>query len=70
MSENETQAVRRVTVQGMTCDHCRGAVRRLLEGYPGVAKVEQAGPDAFDVTGPLPESLAADIADLGYTLAP
>ena len=70
MSDGKDAGVRRVTVQGMMCDHCRGAVRRLLEGYPGVAKVEQAGPDAFDVTGPLPDSLAADIADLGYTLAP
>ncbi len=60
-----------VTVKGMMCDHCRGAVRRLLEGCPGVTRVEQAGPDAFTVEGgPLPGSLARDLAELGYELAP
>ncbi len=60
-----------VTVKGMMCDHCRAAVRRLLEGYPGVTRVEQAGPDAFAVEGgPLPGTLAQDLAELGYGLAP
>lgn len=61
---------RRVTVNGMRCDHCRASVRRLLEGYPGVTAVEQVAPDAFEVAGaPLPETLAKDIADLGFELA-
>lgn len=64
-------AARRVVVRGMRCDHCRGAVRDLLAAYPGVTAVRQAGPDAFDVEGgPLPGTLARDIAALGYTLAP
>ena len=60
--------VRRLTVRGMHCDHCRGSVRALLERYPGVEKVVQASPEAFDVTGDLPETVAADIADLGFEL--
>ena len=67
---NKSNSTRRVTVKGMMCDHCRGAVRKLLAGYPGVTEVTQAGPDAFDVVGPLPDTLAADIEDLGYTLVP
>lgn len=67
----QAPSARRVVVKGMMCDHCRGAVRRLLAAYPGVTAVTQAGPDAFDVEGgPLPDTLARDIADLGYTLAP
>ena len=67
----QAPSARRVVVKGMMCDHCRGAVRRLLATYPGVTAVTQAGPDAFDVEGgPLPDTLARDIADLGYTLAP
>ncbi len=66
----EPAAARRVTVRGMTCDHCRASVRRLLEGYPGVTRVSQASPEAFDVEGgPLPASLAGDLAGLGYALA-
>lgn len=62
-------AVRRVRVGGMTCDHCRGAVRRLLEGYPGVTRVAQVTPDTFEVEGALPDTLGADIAKLGFGLA-
>ncbi len=66
----EPAAARRVTVRGMTCDHCRASVRRLLEGYPGVTRVSQASPEAFDVEGgPLPASLAGDLADLGFGLS-
>ena len=61
--------VRRVRVNGMRCDHCRGAVRRLLEGYAGVTRVHQVAPDAFDVEGPLPDTLGKDLAGLGFELA-
>lgn len=64
-----TDAPQRVTVKGMRCDHCRGAVRRLLEAYPTVTAVIPAGNDAFDVSGTLPETLAADIKALGFELA-
>ena len=60
---------RRVVVKGMACDHCRGVVAERLRKYPGVTAVRSAGRDAFDVEGaPLPESLAADLATLGFTL--
>ena len=60
---------RRVVVKGMACDHCRGVVAERLRKYPGVTAVRSAGRDAFDVEGaPLPESLAADLANLGFTL--
>lgn len=65
----KSPTARRVTVRGMACDHCRGAVARLLAAYPGVTKVSQASPEAFDVEGgPLPDTLGRDIAGLGYTL--
>lgn len=57
-----------VTIKGMTCDHCRGAAQRLLASYPSVTSVEQASPESFIVQGTLPESLAKDIKDLGFTL--
>ena len=60
---------RRVVVKGMACDHCRGVVADRLRKYPGVTAVRSAGRDAFDVEGaPLPETLAADLAALGFTL--
>lgn len=60
---------RRVVVKGMACDHCRGVVADRLRKYPGVTAVRSAGRDAFDVEGaPLPETLAADLAELGFTL--
>lgn len=61
--------VRRVVVKGMACDHCRGIVAERLRKYPGVTAVHGAGRDAFDVAGgPLPDTLAADLAELGFTL--
>ena len=60
---------RRVVVKGMACDHCRGIVAERLRKYPGVTAVHGAGRDAFDVAGgPLPDTLAADLAELGFTL--
>ncbi len=60
----------RVVIKGMMCDHCRGAAMKLLKGYPTVTEVVQAAPDAFMVTGTLPETLAKDIEDLGFALVP
>ncbi len=57
-----------LTIKGMMCDHCRGAAKRLLESYPTVTSVEQVAPNAFSVQGLLPETLAKDIEDLGFTL--
>lgn len=63
-----TTDTRRITVKGMRCDHCRGAVRKLLEGYPSVTQVIPTGDDTFDVRGELPPTLAADIKELGFEL--
>ena len=60
--------VKRITVGGMRCDHCRNSVRRLLEGYEGVTQVEVIPPTDFAVTGSLPDTLKADIAQLGFEL--
>ncbi len=60
----------RVVVKGMMCDHCRGSVMKLLKRYPEVTSVTQAAPDAFLVEGPLPETLAKDIEELGFELVP
>lgn len=60
---------RRVVVKGMACDHCRGIVAERLRKYPGVTAVHGAGRDAFEVAGgPLPDTLANDLAELGFTL--
>lgn len=58
-----------VKVAGMKCDHCRTAVEARLRSYPGVTSVERIAPDTFWVVGPLPDTLAADIEALGFTLA-
>lgn len=58
----------RIVIKGMMCDHCRGAAKKLLLSYSTVTAVEQAAPDAFFVTGTLPETLAKDIEDLGFEL--
>lgn len=55
-----------VKVKGMMCDHCRGQVERLLCGYAGVTAVRRVSPDTFAVEGVLPETLAQDLAALGF----
>ena len=57
-----------VTVRGMSCDHCRTMVERLLEHYPGVSRVTQMGSDAFGVEGVLPDTLRRDLKALGFEL--
>lgn len=61
-----TADVRRVTIKGMRCDHCRSVVKKCLASYPSVQEVTAAGPDAFEVRGTLPETLAEDIRRLGF----
>lgn len=60
---------RLVTVKKMRCDHCRGAVRQLLQSYPQVTAVTPVDNETFRVEGVLPETLAADITKLGFELA-
>lgn len=67
----QTANTRRLTVKGMHCDCCRKSVAERLRRYPGVTAVTPLPPDGFLVSGgPLPESLAEDLAALGFTLAP
>lgn len=62
----------RLDVQGMTCGHCSAAVKRALEGVPGVdsALVDlEAG--RATVTGSAPvEALITAVVDEGYTATP
>lgn len=60
---------RLVSVKKMRCDHCRGAVRQLLQSYPQVTAVTPVDNETFRVEGVLPETLAADITKLGFELA-
>jgi copper chaperone CopZ len=60
---------RLVTVKKMRCDHCRGAVKQLLQSYPQVTAVTPVDNETFRVEGVLPETLAADITKLGFELA-
>ena len=60
--------IRTVTVKGMRCDHCRGAVLNLLKSYPDVTEVTRVDNETFHVKGVLPETLAADIQQLGFKL--
>ncbi len=60
---------RLVTVKKMRCDHCRGAVRQLLQSYPQVTAVTPVDNETFRVEGVLPETLAADITKLGFELS-
>ncbi len=69
MNTNASPAAQRITVNGMACDHCRATVRKRLAAYPGVTEVTQSSPTTFDVVGTLPETLAQDLADLGFELA-
>src|SRR3954454_8474337 len=59
----------RIPVEGMTCDHCVGTVRRALEGVPGVrsAAVDLAGKRAeVEVDGVDPSTLRRAIEAAGY----
>lgn len=60
---------RLVTVKKMRCDHCRGAVKQLLQSYPQVTAVTLVDNETFRVEGVLPETLAADITKLGFELS-
>jgi copper chaperone len=60
-----------LTVKGMTCQHCVGAVSSALEERPGVrsARVDlEAGQAVVDYDDALvsPRELATVVADAGY----
>jgi uncharacterized membrane protein YraQ (UPF0718 family) len=68
MNTNTPTQASRIVIKGMMCDHCRNAAQKLLTSYPTVTNVERCAPDAFLVQGSLPDTLAKDIEDLGFTL--
>src|SRR4051794_16730698 len=58
-----------IPVEGMTCDHCVGTVRRALEGVPGVrsAAVDLAGKRAeVEAEGVDPSTLRRAVEAAGY----
>jgi copper chaperone CopZ len=60
-----------LTVKGMTCNHCVGAVTRALEETPGVrsARVDLEGGQAvvdYDDALADPRELATVVAEAGY----
>ena len=63
-----------ITVKGMSCGHCAGAVTRALEALPGVSQVQvdlASGRVSFASAGPIPwEELARVVKAAGYELAP
>src|SRR5579871_241205 len=63
-----TQTIR-IPIEGMTCDHCVGTVRRALEGVPGVrsALVDLAGKRAeVEAEGVDPSQLRQAVESAGY----
>jgi copper chaperone CopZ len=63
----------KVQIEGMSCDHCVGRVKKALEGTPGVTvKDVKVGTAVVDHDG-TPESTAAIVASLdraGYVAKP
>jgi copper chaperone len=59
-------------VEGMTCGHCAGAVKKALEGVPGVteARVSLEEGKAWVEGQADPSALAAAVAEEGYRAQP
>ena len=60
-------------IEGMTCDHCARAVRKALEGVPGVKRVEEVSvqrKEAVVEGTPRPEDVAAAVREEGYEARP
>ncbi len=60
------------TVQGMTCDHCAGAVSREVRRVDGVGDVRvdvSTGTLTVEATGPISsDAIAAAVDEAGYTV--
>lgn len=61
-----------LNVTGMTCGHCVSAVKKALEGVPGVqrADVSLEGGQATVVGNASPEALIQAVQQEGYGAAP
>lgn len=60
-----------LSITGMTCDGCAGAVTRVLSRVPGVseARVELAAGRAIVTGSASPDALIAAVAAAGYRAA-
>ncbi len=69
-----TESSTRLTVDGMTCGHCVGAVKAELESVPGVTEaVVDLGTGQVDLrlSAPVdPSALVAAVEEAGYSVAP
>lgn len=61
-----------LTIIGMTCGHCQHAVRKALQGVPGVtdAVVDLDAGSAVVHGGVTYDALAAAVEDAGYEARP
>ncbi len=60
-----------ISIGGMSCNHCVGAVNKALAGMPGVTVDQVAIGSAtvqYDETATSPEQIAAVVEDEGYTV--
>lgn len=61
----------KLTVKGMSCNHCQNAVKSALEEVPGVSAVQvdlSAGTAAVEGSAPV-EALVAAVVEAGYEAA-
>ena len=58
-----------IKIQGMSCQHCVGAVKKALEAFPQLAEVKvnlQAGEATFVNKGADRQQLRAAISKIGF----
>lgn len=64
-----------LVIKGMSCGHCVAAVKRAIEGLPGVKEAEVTldpprAKVAYDPAKVGPQSLAKAVEEEGYTSSP
>lgn len=62
--------MKKIKIEGMSCNHCVMAVKKALSGIEGVENVEvdlKSGEATFEETSPVdPEVIRKTVADEGY----
>ncbi|MFH0784878.1 MAG: heavy metal-associated domain-containing protein [Pseudomonadota bacterium] len=56
-------------IKGMSCQHCVGAVKKVLEKFPGLSQVTvnlEAGQATFNNSGEDRQQLRAAISKIGF----
>lgn len=71
-SEDEASSVRKFTVEGMTCNHCRNHVEKAILGVEGVtqASVSLEDGEAHIMGTASDEDIIKAVAEIGYQLHP